>query len=283
MATCGHCHKTGQTVAHVRTCGTSAVATTERQFPTLAPGNVVTLANADGYWVVLGADESGNAEVEQSLPGDRRGANAYIRSNEVELFFSTVGAAAEYDLATRIDATQRNNRETLHGDADYCRACARGLRGRALHRTGCPAVAEMAQAATPVPTPQPTTDVWGPVTELRNAVKAHLHYETKQGTHKRMGHFAVEVEGTLKFLVIKELRSGKWAGRVFVDSMGSSTAYPVKAPATLTAYLTAVLAAPEAAAKRYADEMGQCSDCNRPLTNEESRARGIGPECWSKR
>lgn len=35
-------------------------------------------------------------------------------------------------------------------------------------------------------------------------------------------------------------------------------------------------------AKRYADELGRCSRCNRTLTDETSRMYGMGPECRSK-
>lgn len=296
MATCGHCKQPGQTIQHVRTCGQagSAVTTAERTLPELAPGNVVTLSNAGGYWIVqaTGGDQ---ARVQQFLPGGKIGAAAEIYSREVELLFPGANAAIEYDLALRTEATKRRNRETLHGDPDYCRGCAEGWAGAKWHRVDCPRIQAIADAARAEGQRVVGTDdmrqvadrvsdnVWAPVTELRNRVKAHLHYETKQGTHKRMGHFAIEAGGTLKFLVIKELLAGRHAGRVFVDSMGSDTAYPVKAPATLTAYLTAVLADPAAAAKRYSDEMDACNHCGRPLTNELSRSRGIGPECWAKR
>lgn len=38
----------------------------------------------------------------------------------------------------------------------------------------------------------------------------------------------------------------------------------------------------DAAAKLYGTELGRCSRCNRTLTDETSRALGIGPECRSK-
>jgi hypothetical protein len=313
MATCGHCKQTGQTVAHVRTCGIGTEA--HRAFetltrPELAVGNVVTLANADGYWVVLGADGSGHAEVEQSLPGDKRGANAYITASEVELVFANVQAAVDYELALRIEAGKRRDAEILHGDPNYCRGCAKGWRGAKWHRDSCPVKtgreemvwhggrwtresqvpAEVAYAhgaaQTPVaPRPQLSGEgnTWGPVNELRNAVKEHLHYENKLGgRHKREGRFAVVVDGATKFLRIKLMLNGNYAGRVFVDSQASDDYFPVKAPATLTAYLAAVLVDPVAAAKLYADELGVCSRCGRTLTNDESRAWGIGPECRNK-
>lgn len=39
---------------------------------------------------------------------------------------------------------------------------------------------------------------------------------------------------------------------------------------------------PEAAALRYADEIGRCRVCNRHLTDETSRILGIGPVCAAK-
>lgn len=39
---------------------------------------------------------------------------------------------------------------------------------------------------------------------------------------------------------------------------------------------------PAAAALRYAQELGRCSRCNRHLTDEASRARGLGPECATR-
>lgn len=38
----------------------------------------------------------------------------------------------------------------------------------------------------------------------------------------------------------------------------------------------------DGAAKRYADEIGNCYRCNRTLTDETSRALGIGPTCRNK-
>ena len=38
----------------------------------------------------------------------------------------------------------------------------------------------------------------------------------------------------------------------------------------------------EAASARYGHEIGECGICGRQLTNDESRARGIGPVCAAK-
>jgi len=139
-----------------------------------------------------------------------------------------------------------------------------------------------------VPTQRPAavSRDWEKVNNLRNEIKAHLHRETKQGGHQRVGYFAIKVDDagglateTIKFLRIKEMLSGKWAGKVFVDSQASDDYHSVKAPRTLELYLAAVLLDPEAAGRLYADELGSCCRCGRTLTHEESRAQGIGPEC----
>jgi hypothetical protein len=46
--------------------------------------------------------------------------------------------------------------------------------------------------------------------------------------------------------------------------------------------LQSILQDPEAAAKRYATELGLCYRCNSELTDEASRATGVGPDCWEK-
>jgi len=296
MATCGHCHKTGQTVAHVRTCGQGTVTTLTPELPLLAVGNVVTLADEDGYWTVEHVPTAGTwIGVTQVRADTRTGETSRTPDlTEVELVFTDLNAAAEYRIAQGDLTTRERISETLHGDPNYCRGCAKGWAGEKWHRADCKVIAARHEAARDdgmvdvpglpgVRVPAPPEDPWKQVDGLRERVAEHLHRETRQGGSPRVeGRFAIVVDGVTKFLRIKKVTSGRWAGRVFVDSMGSDTGYPVKAPATLTTYLSAVLVDPQAAAKRYADELGECSDCGRPLTNDESRARGIGPECWAK-
>jgi hypothetical protein len=40
---------------------------------------------------------------------------------------------------------------------------------------------------------------------------------------------------------------------------------------------------PKVAMLRYGQELGQCGHCYRTLTNDESRAVGIGPVCRAKK
>lgn len=280
MATCGHCKETGQTVEHVRTCGTSTVTT--KELPVLVGGNVVTLTNADDYWVVCyaKADEQSVYKADQLLPGGQHGAWAYIHASEVELFFATATDAQDYRHAAAVAARLAKTSETLHGDANYCRGCAEGWAGAKWHRAGCSAVTED-QLRNAAPQPAEQSDAWGPVNELRNAIKSHLHRKIRNA---QVGHFAVRVDGSdvVKFYRAKLITEGRWVGKVFVDAQASDDFYPVKTPATLTDVLTAILADPHAAEELYGQELGQCYRCNRTLTDETSRALGIGPECRSK-
>lgn len=285
MATCGHCKETGQTVAHVRTCGTGTVATAERPH-LIAHASVVTLAGYEGYWLVTHVRNEHNAVVVEEIRKDGRALqNFEVTLGRVELVFPDSDAAVEYDLALRIEATKRRNAETLHGDPYYCRGCAKGWRGAKWHRDGCPNLPQ----AQPVENNHHASGAslrdnnpWAPVQKLRDAIKPHLNRETKRG---KVRHFALGEDQEAKFYRVKEVPNG----RVYVDAVAGGSAhghdgvtYPVKNPTTLVQVLTEILANPDEAAKRYGQLLTRCSDCNRTLTDATSRALGIGPECRSK-
>lgn len=92
------------------------------------------------------------------------------------------------------------------------------------------------------------------------------------------GHFAVEYEGVLRFYRVKKATKGRWAGRTFVNRLSSEN-YVMISRAESDAARVLIDAAPQAAAERYAREIGRCYACNRQLTDAESRRLGIGPEC----
>lgn len=93
------------------------------------------------------------------------------------------------------------------------------------------------------------------------------------------GHYAVDGEdGTLKFYRVDRPTEGRWAGYTFVKVQASDDLYPVKGGAA-TAILAKIAEAPVEAMTRYGQEIGSCGRCNRTLTDETSRAFGIGPDC----
>lgn len=96
------------------------------------------------------------------------------------------------------------------------------------------------------------------------------------------GYYAVEFEGKLRFFKVDRPTEGRWAGYVFVKEQASDELYPVKNPTRRSAIIAAISEDFEAAGKRYGQEIGRCYKCHRTLTDETSRALGIGPDCRSK-
>jgi len=93
------------------------------------------------------------------------------------------------------------------------------------------------------------------------------------------GRYAVEHEGTLKFYKVK---NGRKAGFVFLDVQASDEWHSIRSPRRIDEILTLIAADELTAARRYGMELGKCSRCGRTLTDETSRAYGIGPDCRSK-
>lgn len=93
------------------------------------------------------------------------------------------------------------------------------------------------------------------------------------------GYYALEVEGETRFYRVERPSKGAHAGKTFVKAQASDALYPVP---NFGEVLSAIAADPEAAGLRYAAEIGKCSRCNRTLTDAESRARGLGPDCAAR-
>jgi hypothetical protein len=92
------------------------------------------------------------------------------------------------------------------------------------------------------------------------------------------GRYAVEMDGDLKFYRVDRPTEGKWAGRTFVKVQASDEYWPVRGDAA-KAVLAEIAKDPRAASLRYGHEIGACGICGRTLTDEDSRAAGIGPIC----
>lgn len=94
------------------------------------------------------------------------------------------------------------------------------------------------------------------------------------------GRYAlVADDGTIKFYSVDKPTDGKWAGRTFVNAMGSDTRYPIRNRDEKNRIMRMLAKAPEAAMRLYAMELGRCAYCGRELTDEVSREAGIGPDC----
>lgn len=104
------------------------------------------------------------------------------------------------------------------------------------------------------------------------------------------GRYAVPgTDGVLRFIRIDKPEDGKYAGNIYVKVQASDEYHRLGAQYKGQSYagksielIKALLADARAAAIRYGHEIGACGICGRTLTDEESRARGLGPVCAEK-
>lgn len=116
-------------------------------------------------------------------------------------------------------------------------------------------------------------------------ITAHLNgcpADAKLPTKVDDGFYAVTAEaGHTSFY---KVTAGRKPGVIFVDLLtgGGPNGTFDKTPVARNlrdAVLAKIAVDPEAAATRFGKESGRCCRCNRGLTDEASRERGIGPEC----
>ena len=93
------------------------------------------------------------------------------------------------------------------------------------------------------------------------------------------GRYAVEIDGTTKFYRVNTPSQGKWKGYTFVEVQASDDLYPVRDRHARMAIFDRIGNDPKAASALYGQRIGRCGVCGRTLTDEESRALGIGPIC----
>lgn len=99
------------------------------------------------------------------------------------------------------------------------------------------------------------------------------------------GHYAIESTGhnDLVFYRVDHVTEGEYAGRTFVKMIvGGHPDRNVRRDAVAGILDRIAAAGPEAAALRYGTELKRCCVCNITLTDEASRAAGIGPDCAAK-
>lgn len=92
---------------------------------------------------------------------------------------------------------------------------------------------------------------------------------------------SADATNELAFYKVDRPTTGKWAGYVFVRHMigGDERNVPF---AQTKGILARIAEDAKGAAIRYGHEIGECGRCGTRLTNDESRAYGIGPDCRAK-
>lgn len=84
------------------------------------------------------------------------------------------------------------------------------------------------------------------------------------------------------FVRVNTGKAGRWQGFQFVDQLSGDNRKPVKDRALKTAVLAAIAADVMGALTRYGRETQRCGICRIRLTDDDSRAMGIGPDCFEK-
>jgi hypothetical protein len=88
-------------------------------------------------------------------------------------------------------------------------------------------------------------------------------------------------DNTVAFFHVSRPTEGKWTGRTFVDQYRSDEELPVRGEGARKV-LELIAADPKAAMILFGQETETCGHCGRRLTDDDSRAKGIGPVCGAK-
>lgn len=98
------------------------------------------------------------------------------------------------------------------------------------------------------------------------------------------GHYAVPGAGRqpIEFYVVEVPDVGKWAGYTFVSAVvGGHPDARIRGREGKAVLARIAEYGVARAAQLYGQEIGRCAVCNRHLTDDESRAAGMGPDCRS--
>jgi hypothetical protein len=98
------------------------------------------------------------------------------------------------------------------------------------------------------------------------------------------GRYAAILPGEdhLRFFKFDKPQTGKWAGYTFVKEQAGDTDHSVRSASRRLIIAGAIAEDPMEAMLTYGREIGRCGHCGRTLTDEDSRAAGIGPVCRRK-
>ncbi len=93
---------------------------------------------------------------------------------------------------------------------------------------------------------------------------------------------APQCSNEVTFFEVNRPTEGRWAGRTFLSMLSSDERLPVKDPQKRATILGLIARDTLGAMKLFGRETEHCGMCGRRLTNDESRALGIGPICAEK-
>jgi hypothetical protein len=120
---------------------------------------------------------------------------------------------------------------------------------------------------------------------LDDGEKHRIGYVVGAGKHRvPRGRYALDTGGAVHF------KNDTTFFKLWVGTRGgwklsvqvSDEEYPIDSWDTKRWVIEQIAADPESAMRLYGHELGKCGMCGRTLTNDESRALGIGPVCRTR-
>lgn len=96
------------------------------------------------------------------------------------------------------------------------------------------------------------------------------------------GRYAVPDEANPEKVHFYLVKRSKKSGKLYVQEYASDALYFVKWPLAVVILRKIQAMSCEVSGKLYADRIGSCWRCGRTLTDEVSRAAGMGPTCINK-
>lgn len=106
------------------------------------------------------------------------------------------------------------------------------------------------------------------------------HTDITSGVPK--GRYCIDIDGTQKFYRWEKKRSGRYKNQWYLDQQASDRFFRVANPEWERIFKVIIMQDIDKSRRRYGKLLGYCGVCGRTLTNEVSRAYGIGPECRSR-
>jgi hypothetical protein len=247
---CGHCHRYHDTIADVRACWDGSLASPVEADPD--ERHELWLESGGAMGDVIQAESIYGQMMEAGDPflnGERTDVEQVLAANQItDRQMAYIRALQE----ERLPESERMGNIRL---AAITKAGASAMIKTLLEKPLLPKAREAAEDAKAVRDSLPVIPA---------------------------GRYAVEDNGTLKFYKVDVPgKESKWHGRTFVKVQAGDNEYPVRGGAAQRV-LMLIGKDPKAAMLRYGTELGHCGHCGRTLTNEESRAAGIGPICAGK-
>jgi len=121
-----------------------------------------------------------------------------------------------------------------------------------------------------------------PISDIYQETQVTNPRQSSTASYVPAGFYALPIDGTTAFYRVQRPTEGRWAGRLFLDQQAGDEFYPIRNHAQRNYILSLIAVDPRGASVRYGHEIGRCGVCSRTLTNEQSRAAGIGPVCAEK-